>query len=111
MDTTLALINAAASGLIALVLCCLILSRRVHDGIVIKAGLIAMALGFGSIAMRMLDGLRPDDAVHLARSILMVNAGIAVVIIGYLVRKARAGHAVRRVTDWAELDHQEDHKP
>jgi hypothetical protein len=100
----LALFNAAACGLIALALVGAVLHPRVHDGVVIKAGLISMALGFGSIAVRMFDGLRGDDAVHLARSILLINAGLAVVILGYLWRRARAGVPQRRITDWGDFD-------
>lgn len=104
MDTLLSLINAAGSGIIALALLGAILNPRVHDGIVIKFGLGVMMFGFGSIALRMLDGLGPDDAEGLARSILLLNSGIAVVIIGYLTRRVRAHHPVRRTTDWAEID-------
>lgn len=104
MNIITAALNAAACGLIALALVGAVLSKHVHDGIVIKFGLICMALGFGSIAVRMFDGLDAADAIHLARSILLVNAGLAVCIIGYLWRRTRAGHSVRRVTDWADLD-------
>lgn len=111
MDRLFDLVNALACGLIALALLGAILSSRVHDGIVIKVGLIVMMLGFGSIALRMLDGLGPEDAKGLARSILLVNAGIAVVILGYLVRRVRAGHKLRRTTDWAELHTDRMHWP
>lgn len=104
MGMALTLFNAAACGLIALALVGAILSPKVHDGIVIKAGLISMALGFGSIAVRMLDGLGVDEAVHLARSILLINAGLAVVILGYLWRVARRGAPQRRINDWADFD-------
>lgn len=99
MDTILALINAASSGLIALALVAAIVSTRVRDGVVIKVGLIGMALGFGSIALRLLDGLTNTDAAGLAKSLVLINAGIAVAIVGYLLRRARAGHPVRRLTD------------
>lgn len=99
MDALLAIINAAASGLIALALIAAIVSTRVHDGVVIKVGLIGMALGFGSIALRLLDGLTNSDAAGLAKSLVLINAGIAVSIVGYLLRRARAGHQVRRVSD------------
>lgn len=99
MDALLAIINAAASGLIALALIAAIVSTRVHDGVVIKVGLIGMALGFGSIALRLLDGLTNSDAAGLAKSLVLINAGIAVAIVGYLLRRARAGHQVRRASD------------
>lgn len=99
MDAVLALINAASSGLIAVALIAAIVSTRVHDGVVIKVGLIGMALGFGSIAIRLLDGLTNSDAAGLAKSLVLINGGIAVVIVGYLLRRARAGHQVRRASD------------
>lgn len=104
MNLLLGLINAAACGLIAVVLMWMILSPKVHDGVIIKAGLIAMSLGFGSIALLMLDGMTADDIISLERSLLLVNAGVAVVIVGYLLRKASARHALRRSTDWSDLD-------
>lgn len=104
MHLMLLLFNGAACGLISLALIGAVLSPRVHDGVIIKTGLISMALGFGSIAVRMLDGLGGDDALHIARSILLVTAGVAVVILGYVWRVARAGQPQRRITDWADLD-------
>ena len=104
MDAALSLINAAACGLITLALVGAILSPRVHDGVIVKVGLISMALGFGSIALRMFDGSVAGDAVGLVRSILLVNAGIAVAILGYLFRSKKARHPLLRTTDWATLE-------
>jgi hypothetical protein len=103
MDLLLSWVNAAACGLISLALIGAILSPKVHDGIVIKVGLICLAAGFGAIALRLIDGVAPDEVVGLERALLLVNAGIAVVIVGYLMRKARRHHPVRRSTDWAQL--------
>lgn len=89
MDNFLALINGAACGLISIALLGAILSERVQDGIVIKVGLICMALGFGSISLRLVDGVGPAELLGLERGLLLVNAGVAVVIFGYLSRKAR----------------------
>lgn len=103
MDVLLSLINAFACGLIALALIGAVLSPRVHDGVVIKLGLISMALGFGAIALRMTDEVLRNDA-GIERALALINGGIAVVILGYLLRKAQAGHALRRMTDWGDLD-------
>ncbi len=102
MDLLLSWVNAAACGLISLALVGAILSPKVHDGIVIKVGLICLAAGFGAIALRLVDGVGPDDVIGLERALLLVNAGIAVVIVGYLMRKALR-HPVRRSSDWAQL--------
>lgn len=103
MNLLIAWVNAAACGLISLGLIGAIISPKVHDGVVIKIGLISMAAGFGAMALRLVDGALPDDAVGIARALLMVNAGLAVVIVGYLMRKAKLHHPVRRSTDWAQL--------
>lgn len=98
MEFLLSMINAAACGLISIALIGAILSPRVHDGVVIKAGLICMAAGFGAISLQLLDGL---DSI--ARQLLLVNAGLSVVIVGYLIRKARSRHLIRRTSDWFVL--------
>lgn len=103
MDILFSLLNAAACGLIALALIGAILSPKVHDGIVIKIGLISLAAGFGAMALRLWIGVEADDLLGVQRALLLINAGIAVVIVGYLLRKAKVHHPVRRSTDWAQL--------
>lgn len=104
MNEFLALVNGGASGLISLALCYVVLNPKIHDGIVIKLGLISMALGFGSIGLRMLDPVLMNDAIGFGRSVLLINIGVVVIILGYVTRCGRCGHALRRLTDWAELD-------
>lgn len=99
MDEFLSFLNAGACGLISLALIGAILSPRVHDGIVIKIGLICLAAGFGSMALRMLGGAM--DMIGMQRAMLLINSGIAVVIIGYLLRKSKRPGCV--VTDWGDL--------
>lgn len=104
MDMLLSLTNAIACGLISLTLIGVIVSPRIHEGAVIKVGLISMALGFGAIALRLVDGYQPDEIVGIERALLLVNLGIAVVIVGYLRRRIVAAHPVRRSTDWGPFD-------
>src|SRR6478752_5742456 len=104
MDLAISLINALACGLISIVLVGAVLSPAVKDGIIIKAGLGGMALGFFSLAMCLFDGLDRADGVRLVRAMVMVNFGIAVCIVGYLVRTWREQHPLRRGTDWVDLD-------
>lgn len=104
MEFLLSLINAAACGLISVALIGAILSPRVHDGIVVKIGLISMAIGFGAIALRLLEGVKADEIAGLERALLLVNSGLAVVIIGYVMRKIRAYHPVRRIEDWVSRE-------
>jgi len=99
MDTFLCFLNAGACGLISLALIGAILSPKVHDGIVIKIGLICLAAGFGCMALRMLGST--TDTVGMQRAMLLINSGIAVVIIGYLLRKSKRPGCV--VTEWGDL--------
>lgn len=103
MDILLQLINSGACALIMVALSWAVLSSRVNDGVIVKAGLICMALGFGSTALLMFDGVRPSQVVGLERALILINAGLTVVIFGYLWRKTRLNHPVRRTTDWSAL--------
>jgi hypothetical protein len=101
MDLALSILNAVVFALLAVVLVVLILHPRINDGVVIKAGLISMAAGFGALALLFWDGIGPPELLGVQRALMLINAGIAVVVIGYLVRSG--GHGLRRVTDWAQL--------
>ncbi len=107
MDAVLSLANTLGCGLLALLLVWAVLSPHVHDGLVIKSGLILMALGFGSIAIRMLDPWAAPEhlmAEALSRSILLINVGAAVVLVGYRWRTRHKPRTRRRATDWGDLD-------
>jgi len=95
MDILFLWLNAAACGLISVAIIGAVISPRVHDGVVIKVGLICMAVGFGAISLQLLECVEA-----LTRPLMLVNSGIAIVIVGYLMRKARARHPVRRTSDW-----------
>jgi len=99
----LSLINALATLVLFTGLSWLILSPTVNDGIVIKLGLVLMALSELGVSMLLLGGdwtpYRP-----LMLCLAGVHIGAAVVLLGYLLRRGRVRHPVRRVTDWAPLD-------
>lgn len=100
MDTLIAFLNSGVSGTISILLFVAVLSDKVHDGVVIKFGLICTASGFGAIAVRMLDGFGPSDMGTFVRALLMVNAGVVVVAVGYLTRRFYAKHKLRRAADF-----------
>ena len=102
METLFSLINSGACGLVSMALIGAVLHPKVHDGIVIKVGLICMALGFGAIALLLYEGVMPRTLVGMEHALMLVNAGIAVVILGYVWRKSKVHHPVRRATDWAD---------
>lgn len=92
------LIHAAAPGTIAIALTAAILSPRVRDGVVVKSGLMTMALGFGALAIREL--FNPWNIQALERSVTLIELGVGIVAVGYLVRRKRHGQHRRRATDW-----------
>lgn len=96
--------NGTICGGIALTLLWAILDKRVKDGIVIKAGLIFMVIGFGALALRMVQTAPADPITAFERALLLVNVGLVVVAGGYALRKRREGRKLRRSTDWADLD-------
>lgn len=101
LDTAIKATSAAAYGLISVALLYAILSPRVHDGVIVKAGLIVMALGYGCKSA-LLWGALPPLVMPLLRAQSLVTAGLALVLIGYLLRSRREGHPVRRRRDWIE---------
>ena len=103
LDSIIAPIIAGTSLAIAAVLGAAVLSRLVHDGIVIKIGLCSMALGFVVVAMHVVK-LAAVDLIGLERALLLINGGVSVVLVGYLRKTHHAGHSLRRVSDWAEAD-------
>ena len=87
MDEAFFSVTAAASGMICLALSGAVLSRRVHDGVVIKVGLICMALGFGAMGLLMLEWSHPLVMISVQRAQMLIDSGIAVVIIGYALKR------------------------
>lgn len=96
------------------IVCCLLslatgwacLSRRVHDGMVIKFGLILLSVGFAAHALLTFDGIDRWDAIALTRAQLLINAGMVIVVMGWLLRgRATRAHAPeRRASDFVDLD-------
>ncbi len=108
MENVVTLINATMCGAITFALIWLILNPAIREGVVIKIGLTAMVLGFGSLALNLL-ALADNEPQFVQsdpwqRSILLISSGITTVIIGYLVRRFYVKHPVRRTSDWADLE-------
>ena len=102
MNYAISVFNAWACGFITVALLWAILSRHVRDGIIVKAGLILMSLGHGTIALRFFD-MWVTDALRMDRAILLINAGLLLVLLGYFLR-SRSRHGARRLTDWTDFD-------
>ena len=94
MDELVTVFNATTAAVIALVLSWAVLSHRVRDGVVIKLGLISMALGFGALSWQLVDGMGCTDLRPLNNAHALVHVGLAIVLVGYLLR-TRQGHGLR----------------
>lgn len=101
-------VNGLASALLAMLLAWMVLTPQVRDGIVIKLGLISMALGFAATAWALLDGIDCSDANVMARAQGLINAGLVVVVLGAAWRLRAGWHAL---THWADWDLAQDSEP
>jgi hypothetical protein len=103
MDSVITLAN---------VLCCLAmsaaatwacLSARVRDRVLMKLGLVLLAIGFGAHAYLAFDAV---DAVAMVRAQLIINGGIAVFLLSLFLRsRGTAWHGPeRRASDYVDLE-------
>lgn len=105
MDAALVLFNAVIHVVISLGIGWAVMSHQVRDGIVVKIGLIMVSLGFGFRLVTLLDGLLQSlDAALLIRTNAMINAGLLIAALGYVVRSRSARRKHRRLSDWVQLD-------
>lgn len=104
MDQIISNINAVFCAVLFAVIVAAILHPAIKDGIVIKAGLIVLATGFGSLAFRFFDGLAPGEVHGLLKTLFLIHIGACILFVGYVMRVSKAGHKMRRSTDLAELD-------
>lgn len=98
MDSLIIAANSGACAGLALLLTWAVFTRRVRDGIVIKVGLIATALGLGATAMMLADAGLCIDSTALERARLVVHAGLGLVLAGYW-RHRRAGRTICDLVD------------
>lgn len=104
MDALIAAFNAIAYAVLALATAWAVLNPRINDGVVIKAGLIFMALGFSATAVALADGQTCSDLHVLGRAELLIHSGLLVVGLGFAWRIRDGRRRRRRVTDWGLFD-------
>lgn len=104
MGLVLPISNAVVCGLLSLLMVWMVLSPKVHDGIVIKAGLSTMAVSFAGISWASIDPEALWNGERFIRLLLPLACGMSVVIVGYLWRSLRTGNPHRRRTDFADLE-------
>ena len=86
MDAFTTTANAWATLLLACFCAWAIFSPRVRDGVVIKLGLILMAIGYLVTVAQLVDGMDCSDLHGLARSALLTRVGLLIVVAGWLWR-------------------------
>lgn len=103
MDAIVLCINVAACLVLAVLASWAVMSPAVQDGVVIKVGLVLIALGFAATAAAMVD----DRTWALPRSLLLIHCGGLVAAFGYWWRSHRHRRRKRRRTDWMHIDSRE----
>jgi len=73
----------------------LVMSPSINDGIIIKSGLILMALGFLGAAA----GLR--EGCDIVNQYIVASIGVFIVLLGFAIRIASA--KAKRLTDWLNI--------
>lgn len=87
------LINGVVSSACALVLTRVVLSPEIHEGIVIKTGMIAMIFSLFGTAVHMFT--KSEDFEALVRAFITLVSGIGLVLFGGFLRSRRG----RRIRD------------
>lgn len=82
MDSFIAGFDALVCAVLALIASWAVISPRINDGVVIKAGLIFMALGFSAAAVVLGDGQACTDLRVLGRAELLSHSGLLLVALG-----------------------------
>lgn len=101
MDAHLVNLNAAACLVLSLLAGWAVISPRVRDGILIKLGLILVAVGASGMGLALATG---DPTYVVLRALGLHTAGLFVVALGVLWRARRPGAPKRRASDWVALD-------
>ena len=103
MDWIVNGLNVALCAALSAAIAWAVLSHRVRDGVIIKAGLSAMCLGFGAVAVHLADGWQVRDAEGLGRAILMINLGLVAVLVGAAYRLRSRPQAAFQLCEWIDL--------
>lgn len=96
MDRVILVLNVAACALLASAAAWAVLSDRVRDGVLVKAGLIGASLGFGAVGLLLAAG---EGGQSLGRALGLLHGGLLLVAVCVAIRWRRTGRAYR-VDEW-----------
>lgn len=100
----LAVVGAITSIILGVAATYAVLSPRVHTGLIIMVGLVAVAIGsFGHAALVLTAGFGCGELVGFARAALLTRIGLLVVVGGWLLRAGLSPYAPKRTSDWMGL--------
>jgi len=95
--------NSSISLILGITLTWVILNPKIKEGIIMKAGLIFLALGFfGAFFVYQDAPVNHDAAIDAVHAVMYMGAVIC--LVGYLIRIRRTKRPARRTTDWMELE-------
>ena len=97
-------INAVFAGLLCAACVYAVMSARVKDGLIVRLGLVVMALGFGAMSGRLATGMHTGEIDSFQRIMLFVHVGLSLCIIGVVWRVKTCKHAKDTASDWVDLD-------
>lgn len=100
-------INVAFSAALCMAVGAIIVAPKIHEGPVVKVGLILLCVGLFGVAMQ-IPRLADDAAVRpLLNAITIGNVGLTLSAVGVAWRvwhAPEARKAMRNVTGWPDLD-------
>jgi hypothetical protein len=112
----LILINIICSAALCGAVAWVIVTPRIHEGPLIKVGLILLSVGLFGVAVQ-LPGLTPavePELRPLINALTILHAGVTVATLGVVLR-VRSDPAARktlaRITGWGNLDDQRPADP
>lgn len=90
MDQVLVAANVLFNLALAVLFTWAVMSTKVRDGVLIKLGLMCMAVGHGMVAWHMIDGMVCSDLAPLTRARFVSHLGVGIALFG-LWRRVRGG--------------------
>lgn len=100
-------VNVAFSAALCMAVGAIIVAPRIHEGPIVKVGLIMLCIGLFGVALQ-IPRLADDPAVRpLLNAFTLGNAGLVVAVGGVAWRvwhQPAAREVMRRVTGWPDLD-------